>query len=281
MKEEEINSGETPISPERKENTILQEPSTDKESNMEIHHHSSHTSNKGGWKSYTKEFLMLFLAVFCGSLAEYWLEHKIEREKEKEFIASMIEDLKADTLNLSKTICRFDTMQCQSDTVLMMFNKLGKGYNDTLFRNLFVLGYPDFVYTDRTIQQLKNSGGMRLIHNQEAANAIVEYDAKMRLLTETLDTDLHNILSQSLLPIWYEIVDSREYSYDLQTKSKKQILKENKTYLLKKDDVLLGKFFNCYMTYKAVSIALMNEEKQTKIMATKLLKKLSEEYDLE
>ena len=41
---------------------------------MEVHHHT-HTPRKK-WTHYFWEFLMLFLAVFCGFLAEYQLEHK-------------------------------------------------------------------------------------------------------------------------------------------------------------------------------------------------------------
>lgn len=37
--------------------------------NMEVHHHAHHEGKKN-WKSYFWEFLMLFLAVFCGFLAE-------------------------------------------------------------------------------------------------------------------------------------------------------------------------------------------------------------------
>jgi hypothetical protein len=45
---------------------------------MEVHAHS-HSHGKKSWRSYFWEFLMLFLAVFCGFLAEYQLEHKIEK----------------------------------------------------------------------------------------------------------------------------------------------------------------------------------------------------------
>lgn len=38
--------------------------------NMEVHHHAHHEHGKKNWKSYFWEFLMLFLAVFCGFLAE-------------------------------------------------------------------------------------------------------------------------------------------------------------------------------------------------------------------
>ena len=47
---------------------------------------------------------MLFLAVFCGFLAEYQLEHKIEKDRELQFITSLISDLKDDTLTITKQI---------------------------------------------------------------------------------------------------------------------------------------------------------------------------------
>ena len=44
---------------------------------MEVHAHT-HTERKK-WTHYFWEFLMLFLAVFCGFLAEYQLEHNIDK----------------------------------------------------------------------------------------------------------------------------------------------------------------------------------------------------------
>ena len=44
---------------------------------------------------------MLFLAVFCGFLAEYYLEHTIEHNRERQFINSLVRDIKADTAQLS------------------------------------------------------------------------------------------------------------------------------------------------------------------------------------
>ena len=40
---------------------------------------------------------MLFLAVFCGFLAENQREHFIEHRREKEFMNSMLSDLRSDT----------------------------------------------------------------------------------------------------------------------------------------------------------------------------------------
>ena len=48
---------------------------------MEVHHRSHTTGKK--WTHYFWEFLMLFLAVFCGFLAENQREHVIEKKREK------------------------------------------------------------------------------------------------------------------------------------------------------------------------------------------------------
>jgi|GEM_PF-4693569 len=39
---------------------------------------------------------MLFLAVFCGFLAEYQLEHKIEKQRDKKFIQLLALNLQSD-----------------------------------------------------------------------------------------------------------------------------------------------------------------------------------------
>ena len=47
---------------------------------MEVHAHS-HTAGKK-WTHYFWDFLMLFLAVFCGFLAENIREHSVEKHRE-------------------------------------------------------------------------------------------------------------------------------------------------------------------------------------------------------
>ncbi len=69
---------------------------------MEVHQHS-HTPRKK-WTHYLWEFLMLFLAVFCGFLAENFREHQVEKERGKQYILSLYEDLKTDTARLNYII---------------------------------------------------------------------------------------------------------------------------------------------------------------------------------
>src|SRR5215510_1175354 len=69
---------------------------------MEVHHHA-HTPRKK-WTHYFWEFLMLFLAVFCGFLAENTREHYIENKREKQYISTMVADLKIDTAALNQLL---------------------------------------------------------------------------------------------------------------------------------------------------------------------------------
>jgi hypothetical protein len=69
---------------------------------MEVHHHP-HVEKKN-FKEYFLEFIMIFLAVTLGFFAESYREHLSDRSKEKEYISSLIEDIKIDTTQLSKHI---------------------------------------------------------------------------------------------------------------------------------------------------------------------------------
>ena len=55
---------------------------------MEVHAHT-HTARKK-WTHYFWEFLMLFLAVFCGFFAENQREHNIEKQRAKQYAYSFM-----------------------------------------------------------------------------------------------------------------------------------------------------------------------------------------------
>src|SRR6187401_285166 len=85
---------------------------------MEVHAHS-HTPRKK-WTHYFWEFLMLFLAVFCGFLAEYKLEHIVEQTKEKEYMKSMLEDLGQDTTEVNRVTAKTSSSYYNLDTLLTL-----------------------------------------------------------------------------------------------------------------------------------------------------------------
>ena len=185
--QEIIPSVQTTV-PEIEEIIIAEQQQTE---NMEIHHHT-HPDNhrnhgKKNWKTYFWEFLMLFLAVFCGFLAEYQLEHVIENQREKKYIGSFIEDLKSDTAFITQYINAKTQKRKDHDSLIWYLNSPEPNqYSQRiyLFARQLTRGI-SFLPTDRTIKQLKNSGGLRLIKNQQASDSIMAYDQAIEVILRT------------------------------------------------------------------------------------------------
>ena len=143
---------------------------------MEVHHHSHNTGKK--WTHHFWEFLMLFLAVFCGFLAENQREHMIEHRREKVYMTSLVEDLQKDTSWLIRALNFNDYLVKGGDTLRQTIYNVG--VKDSAVKKLYIYSRQylrplSFEYTDRTSSQLKNSGAMRLIRKKKVADSIVNY----------------------------------------------------------------------------------------------------------
>ena len=157
---------------------------------MEVHHHSHH--GKKNWKAYLWEFLMLFLAVFCGFLAEYQLEHMIEHKKEKEYMQSMLEDLAQDTTEINKANSRILEVDKNLDSLLNLL-ELPISKNKNELKKLYELHYYNMggeaaLFSQRTMSQLKNAGGLRLIRHKNVSDSITLYDTKLTHLASIFKT---------------------------------------------------------------------------------------------
>src|SRR5436305_15029359 len=81
------------ISPIIHKEVVIQNQETE---NMEVHHHPDLHHKPKKWKEYFLEFLMIFLAVTMGFIAENIRENISDNKKEKEYIRSIVSDLKND-----------------------------------------------------------------------------------------------------------------------------------------------------------------------------------------
>ena len=185
---------------------------------MEVHAHT-HTARKK-WTHYFWEFLMLFLAVFCGFLAEYQLEHKIEKDREKQFMQTMVEDLRSDTAALNRLIRVRTTRIRELDTLFQLIANDEYITNGRKVYELYEFPYWDvlrFFPSDRTMQQLKNGGNLRLIRKRNVSNALIKYDILVRNYKEyeplqvELATQINQHLEKLLDPLVIEKA-TRAYS---------------------------------------------------------------------
>ena len=187
-----VDSDSTPsetstLLPELKEETLTPLPQPGSQSSnvepqtpaMEVHKHPHHVMHKKKWTEYLLEFFMIFFAVFLGFLAENSREHILESNREKEYIKSFYEDLTADEndLQLNINFLRNQMQEADSLQKLMWNMDIKKPANHIymylrgITRSSAGLVYPN----DRTIVQLRNAGGMRLIRNKSVSDSMVGY----------------------------------------------------------------------------------------------------------
>jgi hypothetical protein len=147
--------------------------------NMETHAEHLHKAPGHGFKHYLFEFLMLFLAVFCGFLAENWREHIVESNREKQYVKSFYEDLTADERDLQSNINFLTNQMREADSLqLLMVNISTRQPANHIYMSLrgITRSSAGLLFSnDRTIVQLRNAGGMRLIRNKNVSDSMVAY----------------------------------------------------------------------------------------------------------
>ena len=156
---------------------------------MEVHHHG-HTERKK-WTHYFWEFLMLFLAVTLGFFVENQREHYIEHKREKQYIRTLIEDLRSDTAQLAASIDERLQKEQMVDSIVFALNSpdFSKQGSNIYYWGYSVLRPSRFIQNDRTIQQLKNAGNMRLIRKMEVSDNIMAYDFQIKRLQEIISEE--------------------------------------------------------------------------------------------
>jgi hypothetical protein len=144
--------------------------------NMETHAHDLHKAPGQGWKHYFFEFLMLFLAVFAGFLAENQREHFVEHQREKKFARRLLSDLRQDSIFFETRIRLLEARQeahtrflkIMTDPVLATDSAVMRGF-------VALLTGTSNDYTTATYNQMKTSGSLRYIDNDSLTTSLQKY----------------------------------------------------------------------------------------------------------
>ncbi len=174
---------------------------------MEVHSHTHSPRKK--WTHYFWEFLMLFLAVFCGFLAENIREHKVEHKRAKQFALSLLNDIKADTAALRMVIGFGNKKVITIDSLIVQI-ELPKGkWQDTLiykYQGVAARIRP-FEHNSGTYEQIKASGSLRYF-KQELTDLLNQYDVQAKKTGAREGIHL-NYASNLLNPFVIHILDAR------------------------------------------------------------------------
>jgi len=248
---------------------------------MEVHAHS-HTERKK-WTHYFWEFFMLFLAVTLGFLVENQREHYIEHKREVEYIRTMVEDLKEDTGSFNKLIQINLVANEKIDTLIAMLK--GKERN-TFAKKIYYmartipLSDADLVLQNKTFEQLKGSGGLRLIHNTKTQNKIGAYYQNNKFIeTGFIPMQFEN--RRDLFLAFDELFDAAIMQEIMRSpREMPTSIPDNQFKLLSDDPKVINRFCTRYhIMYSTKKVTIFEAEYLFK-EATSLVKYLQNEYHL-
>jgi hypothetical protein len=245
---------------------------------MEVHHHPQLEHKPKPWKEYLLEYLMIFLAVMTGFFAESYREHIGDKNREKEYMISMVEDLKSDTAMAVKMISYAKVHNAMIDSVIQLmsapdFNKNGR---DIYYfaRNISIPAR--VLYNDRTIQQLKSSGSLRLISKVKISNDIMAYDQKVReqYINMADGETLRDIYRQLAVKVFNATV------FNTMQQGGKIIRPANNPQLFSTDTGLINSYIGSAQYLKKLNETVANMSADLMVQAKQLIKEIENEYNL-
>ena len=143
---------------------------------MEVHKHPHHVTHKKKWGEYLSEFMMLFLAVFCGFMSENQRESMAEHQREKQFAHQLLADIRTDSATYSNFSIRLNKMSIKYRSFIKLM-ALSKPQTDLIIiTNALPLYWSYSVNaTTATYSQMKASGSLRSIRNQSLIDTMQKY----------------------------------------------------------------------------------------------------------
>ena len=222
---------------------------------------------------------MLFLAVFCGFLAEYQLEHTIEKSREKQYIKSFAEDLAMDTIDLEGRIRFCDWTSNSADSLIEMLTSKNKNEHagEIYYFFRFIHRSQPFFLNDRTIVQLRNAGGMRLIKNKNVTDSMLNYYKAVDLIKFLYEEQID--LKRSLRPQFNKFLDGIDYSKVIDKENR--VVKTTEILKLKPvDEESINTFILTLQNIKGINMGIKMRLNELKAQAMRIRGFIYREYHL-
>jgi hypothetical protein len=217
-----------------------------------------------------------------GFFAENLREHFVNKDHEDQYIHSFYEDLSTDEKKLPDLISSIQEEQIKTaDSLQRSFAVIGpqipanKIYT-SLRQIIRQQGVKIFV-TDRTFEQIKNSGEMRLISDRQIADNLVDYYKQVdfiQYLQETLLT-----YKASLKADFPSILKSQDYNSVIN--SQEQIINPDKNlYLLSTDPFAINKILIQVDEIRALSHTIQRMILNLTIKVGNIKKLIADHYNI-
>lgn len=247
---------------------------------MEVHSHT-HTPRQK-WTHFIWEFFMLFLAVTLGFLVENQREHFVERKKEKEYVRSIITDLRSDTALLKEFLINQQLSFNAFDSVIFLLQHNSDKYSRErlYFLARIAIRYSDFYrINDNAYEQMKSSGNLRLLHTQYVAEKISKYYSSVKDITLIVNQTL--LRQQALIEFEGQLFDGNVFQGMINKETFEISPPSGDPELINMDKKLINVFI--VKVHYLVSLMLVSKNFANKqiIEAEQLVEFLQKEYQLD
>jgi hypothetical protein len=228
---------------------------------------------------YFWEFFMLFLAVTLGFFVENQREHYIEHKREKVYVRQFIQDIKADTFffNLANRANKVNQQRMDSLIHLLHFYKEGYPTEELYYyaRNITSKGI-SIQYTNRTFEQLKGSGGFRLIRKSKVLDSITLYYESLKDLDIRVSHRFERL--SDLFRIAEELFDGRALNEIAEAEFARPVKTPP---LITIDRKILNKYVTRLGYFKATDLRIIERIEQAFLPnAVNLINLIEKEYHL-
>ncbi len=246
---------------------------------MEVHHHP-HVEKKN-FKEYFLEFIMIFLAVTMGFVAENIREDITNHSKGKEFMKSMLEDLKTDTANINSFYSKADSSIDKIDSLMHLMKRPDRDkYGQTTYylARVITTGIGRFVLADRTYEEMKSSGSLNLVNNSALSDSISKYYASQTDFKEQAQLQIQKMSEYTNSAA--KIFDGAVFQQMLQRFPYKVIPPDSNPPLLTNNVETINEFIGLLHYYSAAIIINSSRAKQKLESTTRLIEAIQKEYNL-
>ncbi len=260
---------------------------------MEVHHHAhgspdpSTSSGPRGlrkkWIHYFWEFIMLFLAVYLGFLAENWREHKIENHRAHNYIETFYEDLKTDMVSLKSLLSNDSKKIVALAKIKSCYDSLLQKKDPASLMGIIKHSLANNIFHNerRTIDQLANAGGYRLLKQQDA-DSIASYNIQCVRL-EDFQSTAYQQTQDELRTFFNETVDFSAYSNlfsDITNQKFPDTSASSLPLFANAGKDQLKKYFNTLIQYLRVTVGHRDRLQRLLLKAGWLLDYFKKRYDL-
>ena len=144
---------------------------------MEIHAQHLHKAPGKNFWHYFFEFLMLFIAVFCGFLAENLRVHRVENERAEGLAKNLYKEIVSDSIIVQQMMdvrtvkekeCSYFISYVKDSSLTVLSEHFYPSFSWALIQTAKILFEPN----DGILNQLRNSGELRYFKNQELQSAV-------------------------------------------------------------------------------------------------------------